>query len=240
MISSRRSWGGARASFSHLSVPRAEQRAGEGGRPYLAFLVRLSSELGEYPSPHAYYELRYSQLTALHAHLREEYGGMGLAWLPRMRWLGARHPKYLSELCASIQSYLTHTLHAWVRYTGRIDGFIVLLHCLHEAGEGVVSLPRREQLPPPATEQALMREGRDGREVREGREVKEGSEGGREGDSTRTQEPSPRRSYAQPIADREALNWRSYQAMRSSPSSIHCCSTDSTPSHTPSPPQPSP
>ena len=39
----------------------------------------------------------------------------------------------LTELVESLQRYLQHLLVSWSRATARIDGFIMMLHILHEA-----------------------------------------------------------------------------------------------------------
>ena len=196
MINSRRSRAGVRASFCHIEVHRSEQRGtGSGSKPYTVFMVRLSSELGEYPSADSYYELPYKQLQKLHEHMREHYQALQLPWLPRMPWLSARHPRFLQEMCDKVQRYLQHLLASWSRATARIDGFIFMLHQLHEAAAGVATLPLPNELPQPTDDADY--------------DVFAGS--------TRVEQPTnagrvPSHSSGLPsLAERESLGWRSYQ-----------------------------
>ena len=130
----------SRASFVHVVVPRTEQRCAEGEkRPHSVYLVRLLSHLGDYPTTDTFYELRYSRVAELHTHLRAEHPGLRLPWLPRARWLGSKHPAYVSEMREEIERYLRQLLTHWLRSYGGFDSFIMLLHAAHHG----------EPLPPP-------------------------------------------------------------------------------------------
>ena len=130
----------SRASFVHVVVPRTEQRCAEGEkRPHSVYLVRLLSHLGDYPTADTFYELRYSRVAELHTHLRAEHPGLRLPWLPRARWLGSKHPAYVSEMREEIERYLRQLLTHWLRSYGGFDSFIMLLHAAHHG----------EPLPPP-------------------------------------------------------------------------------------------
>ena len=117
----------SRASFVHVVVPRTEQRCADGEkRPHSVYLVRLLSHLGDYPTTDTFYELRYSRVAELHTHLRAEHPGLRLPWLPRARWLGSKHPAYVSEMREEIERYLRQLLTHWLRSYGGFDSFIML------------------------------------------------------------------------------------------------------------------
>ncbi|KAL1503090.1 hypothetical protein AB1Y20_011154 [Prymnesium parvum] len=192
---------GARARFCHIEVHRAEQRASETrDRSRVVFLVRLSSELGEYPSSSSYYELTYDHFKALHEHLRAHFAFLQLPWLPRMRWLGARHPRYLQEMCETLQYYLQHLLLSWCRATPRIDGFLMMLHSLHEAAAGVPALPLPDELPTSAGDADDAAVGARGAPERVCTSTRAA------GGAAMPQALSPS------LAEREALGWHHFQA----------------------------
>ena len=92
--------------------------------------MRLSSDLGNYPSPTTWYELRFSRIAKLHAGLQASQGFLHLPRLPRARWLGNRHPHYVAQMCQDLQRYFQQLVSAWCRHFGSFDGFILLMHAV--------------------------------------------------------------------------------------------------------------
>lgn len=196
MINSRSQMpGGTRASFCHIEVPRTEQRWEAGRRPYAVFLVRLYSDLGDYPSSDKWWALRYEDIKILHKHLREHYRSIQLPWLPQMRWFNTRHPTYLAELCSQVQRYLQHLVATWlggdVPETSGTEGLIWMLTTLDERRE----LPLPADLPPPLKRPDLMSAANTPR----------GSVALRSGNVTSGADTTPlKREY-------EELSWKAYQ-----------------------------
>ena len=130
----------SRASFVHVVVPRTEQRCAEGEkRPHSVYLVRLLSHLGDYPTTDTFYELRYSRVAELHTHLRAEHPGLRLPWLPRARWLGSKHPAYVSEMREEMSAIYANC--------SRTGSAVRRLRQLHHAAARCT--PRRALPPPP-------------------------------------------------------------------------------------------
>jgi len=117
------------ATFCDVHLPRCEQRHDEA-RPYVAYLMRLSSNLGLYPSPTTWYELRFPRIAKLHARLQAAHRLLRLPRLPRTRWLSNRHPNYVAQMCQDLQRYFQQLVSAWCRHFGSFDGFILLMHAI--------------------------------------------------------------------------------------------------------------
>ena len=135
MISSRRAGpggGGRRATFCYVKVPRSDRRHAPGeAHPHIAYLVRVHSDLGTFPSERTWYELRFSRIAKLHAELAELHPGLQLPGLPRTRWFANRHPSYVAEICSDLERYFMQLLASWCRQYESYDGFLMLLDAVH-------------------------------------------------------------------------------------------------------------
>ena len=149
MIDGRAATAAQRAAFCSVHLPRSEQRQAPGApRAHSVYLVRLESHLGVYPSADTWFELRYSKFHALHTSLRQTHTTLRLPWLPRARVLfGTLHPSYVLSMAEELLRYLQQLLQSWQRAYGEFDGFIELLHALHN--DWPLPPPPPEVAPPP-------------------------------------------------------------------------------------------
>mmetsp|Transcript_4999 Transcript_4999/g.16240 ORF Transcript_4999/g.16240 Transcript_4999/m.16240 type:complete len:212 (+) Transcript_4999:28-663(+) len=133
MISSRRAGpGGRRATFCYVKVPRSDRRHAPGeAHPHIAYLIRVHSDLGTFPSERTWYELRFSRIAKLHAELAELHPELQLPGLPRTRWFANRHPSYVAEICSDLERYFMQLLASWCRQYESYDGFLMLLDAAH-------------------------------------------------------------------------------------------------------------
>lgn len=133
MITARRAVAdsGRRSTFCYIALPRGEQRHTPGDvYPHIAYLIRLSSDRGTYPSDSTWYEMRFSRIARLHEELKVTHQNLRLPWLPRARWLGSRHPNYVAQMCTDLQRYFQQLISSWCRHYGSFNGFILLMHAV--------------------------------------------------------------------------------------------------------------